>query len=262
MNSAFSYAGRSAGEHSSRSRSVSVAAALLTLCAAPAVAQRASENAVTSASDAFGTSVGDERIGLYTEDSVRGFSPVTAGNRRIEGMYIDLQGPGITRRLTSGSVVRVGLAALGYPFPAPSGIVDYDLRPAGAEARTSVVLGRPAYDGGYVEVDAQIPLDGDEVTLAAGAAYSYNEYQDGRATDYAATALIPRLHFERGSLTAFWTYTETSGDVLPLMVTAGPYLPRDFDPGKFLGQEWADRLQRTHTYGEHRRSCSSATPGA
>ena len=224
-------------------------AAFLASVAASALAQRAGENAVASASDAFGSSVGDERIGLYTESNARGFSPITAGNRRIEGMYIDLQGPGITRRLTSESAVRVGLAATGYPFPAPSGIVDYRLRPAGADFIASLVAGRPAYGGSYVEADAQIPIKGDRFTLAAGAGYADNEHQDGRATEDLTAALIPRLRFDRGSLTAFWTYGQTTGDVIPIMVTAGAYLPKEFKPGRFGGQSWADRLQRTHTYG-------------
>ena len=41
-------------------------AALLLLSASPSFAQRAGENAVASAKDAFGTSVGNERVGLYT----------------------------------------------------------------------------------------------------------------------------------------------------------------------------------------------------
>ena len=55
-----------------------------------AKAQRTQENAITSASDAFGTSIGNETIGLYRDNNVRGFSPITAGNRRIEGLYFDL----------------------------------------------------------------------------------------------------------------------------------------------------------------------------
>jgi len=220
----------------------------LTALATPALAQRAGENAVTSASDAFGSSVGDERIGLYAEDNARGFSPVTAGNRRIEGMYIDLQGPGITPRLVSGSAVRVGLTAIGYPFPAPSGIVDYDLREVGSELVASVVAGLPTYGGEYFEFDLQAPLS-EQLSLAAGAGYTHNEYQDGRATIGITAALIPRLRFERGSLTTFLTYSENSGDVVPFMVTAGPWLPPDFEPGRFTSPDWIDRLQHTHTYG-------------
>ncbi|HKN41271.1 MAG TPA: TonB-dependent receptor, partial [Sphingomicrobium sp.] len=54
----------------------------------PALAQRTGENAVTSAEDAFGTSVGNETIGLYSTDEVRGFSPAVAGNIRIDGLYL------------------------------------------------------------------------------------------------------------------------------------------------------------------------------
>ena len=92
--------------------------AALTICSAPALAQRTGENAVTSADDAFGTSVGNENIGLYSIDEVRGFSPASAGNIRIDGLYLG----GITignQRIQSGSTVRVGLSAQGYPFPAP-----------------------------------------------------------------------------------------------------------------------------------------------
>ncbi len=56
--------------------------------AAPAAAQRTAENAVTSADDAFGTSVGNETIGLYGIGEVRGFSPGAAGNIRIDGLYL------------------------------------------------------------------------------------------------------------------------------------------------------------------------------
>src|SRR5687767_15794750 len=74
--------------------------------AAPAAAQRTGENAVTSADDAFGTSVGNETIGLYGIGEVRGFSPGAAGNIRIDGLYMG----GIVignQRIQSGSNVRV-----------------------------------------------------------------------------------------------------------------------------------------------------------
>ncbi|MDZ4373466.1 MAG: TonB-dependent receptor, partial [Phenylobacterium sp.] len=94
-----------------------------------AYAQRADENAVKAAEDAFGTSVGAERIGLYSDSDARGFSPIAAGNIRIEGLYID-NPVGFTSRLAAGSTLRVGIAAQGYPFPAPTGLADYALRPA------------------------------------------------------------------------------------------------------------------------------------
>src|SRR5690349_8828428 len=56
-----------------------------------AAAQRASDDAVKAAEDAFGTTVGNEQTGLYGPYEARGFSPVDAGNVRIEGLYFDQQ---------------------------------------------------------------------------------------------------------------------------------------------------------------------------
>ena len=58
----------------------------------PAFAQHPSDNPVTSATDAFGLTVGLESTGIYGPTSVRGFSPQAAGNVRIEGLYFDEQG--------------------------------------------------------------------------------------------------------------------------------------------------------------------------
>ncbi|MBK8861624.1 MAG: hypothetical protein IPN48_12125 [Sphingomonadales bacterium] len=86
----------------------------------PANAQRTDNNAVTSADDAFGkTVVGDEQIGIYNPDDVRGFSPVSAGNLRLEGLFFDQQSY-LTDRLIDGSTIHVGISAQGYPFPAPT----------------------------------------------------------------------------------------------------------------------------------------------
>ena len=54
-----------------------------------ATGQRAVENAIRQANDAFGTSIGRETIGLYNSSSVRGFSPTAAGNVRIDSLYFD-----------------------------------------------------------------------------------------------------------------------------------------------------------------------------
>lgn len=80
-------------------------AALLAVPATPALAQRANENAVSSADDAFGTSVGNENIGLYSANDVRGFSPVTAGNIRLEGLSVTEHG---ASRAASSAAPRSG----------------------------------------------------------------------------------------------------------------------------------------------------------
>ena len=100
-----------------------VAATALALAPAPALAQRTAENAVTSSDDAFGTQVGLESTGIYTENDTRGFSPLKAGNYRLDGIYFDPVAI-VTPRLKTSTAIRVGHAALDYPFPAPTGVVD------------------------------------------------------------------------------------------------------------------------------------------
>lgn len=55
----------------------------------------------------------------------------------MNGLYFDQKGvsPGI---LIRNSTVRVGLTAQSYPFPAPTGIVDYTLRGVGERPISTV----------------------------------------------------------------------------------------------------------------------------
>src|ERR1700686_1065266 len=108
-----------------------IAVALMALSPLTAVyAQHASDDPLATANDAFGLTLGLESIGLYGPGGVRGFNPQTAGAVRIAGLYFDQQG-GLSNRVVEGSAVRVGVSAVGYTFPAPTGIVDYDLRHTG-----------------------------------------------------------------------------------------------------------------------------------
>ena len=59
------------------------------LCRAPRSHSGHEENVTTESEDAFGRSIGNESIGIYNEGDVRGFSPIEAGNVRIEGLYFD-----------------------------------------------------------------------------------------------------------------------------------------------------------------------------
>ena len=130
---------------------------LLVLLAGNALAQRAGESAVTEAEDAFGVRVGNESIGLYGPYDARGFSPVQAGNVRIEGLYFDQQPPP-NNRVVRGSAVHVGISAQSYPFPAPTGVADYMLRLPGDKAILSSVLTYGNYDSITVELDGQVPV--------------------------------------------------------------------------------------------------------
>jgi len=120
-------------------------------------AQRTEENVTTGSEDAFGRSIGNESIGIYNEGDVRGFSPIEAGNVRIEGLYFDRLGT-LTSRLVEGSTIRVGIASQSYPFPSPTGIVDYDLRRVGEHQVISALVNYGPFGGLGAEVDAQLPL--------------------------------------------------------------------------------------------------------
>jgi len=121
----------------------------------PANAQRVQDNAVTTANDAFGTSVGNQSIGLYSPSSARGFSPADAANIRIEGLYFD-QEAGIDPYLFSGTTMRVGIAAQSYVFPSPSGIADLTLRTPASGNGASLVIIRGPLGKSSVEIDTRI----------------------------------------------------------------------------------------------------------
>ncbi|WP_284734521.1 TonB-dependent siderophore receptor [Sphingosinicella terrae] len=217
-----------------------LAGSALAVIPSPASAQRTSDNAVTAAEDAFGTSIGNESIGLYSSSQVRGFSPVSAGNVRIEGIYLDRQGY-LANRLVSGSTIRVGLSAQGYPFPAPTGIVDYRLRNVGDETIVSVVAGSLAYGGPSVEIDAQVPIIGSRLGAAFGASWAHELYYDGADAQYLRAAIVPRWRpSDAVEIVPFWSATVgRDEEVAPTIVTAGPFAPPEVRRRTYFGQRWA-----------------------
>jgi iron complex outermembrane receptor protein len=158
------------------------AAALICLSSGAAHAQRADENVVKSADDAFGASLGNERIGLYSDSDARGFSPVAAGNIRLEGLYID-NPTGFSSRLVSGSTLRVGIAAQGYPFPAPTGLADYTLRRVGEAGVVSAIATLGPFGTRGLSLDTQQPFLDGGLGFAGGMAYRRDEPTPGAADE-------------------------------------------------------------------------------
>jgi TonB dependent receptor len=100
--------------------------------------------------DGFGARIGEERIGLYGEDQVRGFALEDAGNDRIDGLYfVRTRAP--SNAVLSGSNTRVGLNALRYDFPAASGIVDYALRTPETDSPARTAFGWRGYSGPFLD---------------------------------------------------------------------------------------------------------------
>jgi iron complex outermembrane receptor protein len=222
-----------------RSQSRWLGVACLGLASSPALAQRTGENALRSAEDAFGTSIGSESIGLYSSSDVRGFSPFAAGNIRLEGLYLDAV-TGFNLRLVSGSSIRVGISALGYPFPAPTGIADFRLRLPGDETQASFVIDTNSLGLIRGEVDSELPLIPNKLSLGAGIAVSRDPGIWAQAATHASAATTLRWKpKETVEVIPFWSIVLHRDDpAQPRYIMAGPFLPTKVDRFARLGQKW------------------------
>jgi iron complex outermembrane receptor protein len=231
-------------------------AAVISFAASGAQAQRAADNAVVAAQDAFGTTVGNESIGLYSSGSARGFSPVQAGNLRIEGLYF-FQPPGqgsqtgLDSQLSSGSTIRVGLTAQSYPFPAPTGIVDYRLRLPGDTLLTSVVANYDPYDTYKGEVNVQTPIIADKLGILVAASGGYDTYNwGGDTTSWIGDVLLRWRPTDNLEIIPFWSHLEKYGwESGTQIFMAGPFLPPDVKHRGHFTQGWADYETRDTNYG-------------
>jgi iron complex outermembrane receptor protein len=219
-------------------------------------AQHASDDPVASANDAFGLTLGLESIGIYNPGAVRGFDPQTAGDVRIDGLYFDQQGP-LSNRVVEGSTIRVGVSETGYAFPAPTGIVDYDLRrPGDGTPSATVVASAGPFQARGLSVDGILPIDSSKLQLPMGASYQISTQTPFGAANPGYTSTIANLGATpqwkpNGQLTVRgildWTNT-TQAKTLPLVFTAGDYLPPQ-TPRGYLGQNWAEGRSLAENYG-------------
>ncbi len=210
--------------------------------AAPIVAatgSRSAENAVRQAGDAFGTSIGREVSGLYSRERVRGFSPVVAGNVRIDGLYFD---PIVTpsSRLVRATTIRVGPSALGSPFPAPTGIVDLGLRRPGQEAAASVLIGYNTWHTPTAEFDASLPVSS-TLSIGFGAGLQLeNGFNKTRDHSYEGAFIAQWTPSASFSLLPFITVKDTLiDDHGPISVPQGNFLPPRLPRRQFFGPWWS-----------------------
>jgi iron complex outermembrane recepter protein len=234
---------------------ISLAFALTLSVFGSAQAQHASDNPVVSAEDAFGLTLGLESIGMYSPGQVRGFSPQAAGNVRIEGLYFDQQGA-LSNRVVEGSTIRVGISEVGYPFPAPTGIVDYQLRHAGDGTPGATVIATAGpYEARGVSVDGTMPLLGKELQLPVGAATQistqtpYGNYP-GYTSAITSVGAVPLwTPNDKVMVRAIFDWQETrNATTFPLFFTAGDFLPPR-NPQGYLGQNWAEGRALTKNLG-------------
>jgi iron complex outermembrane recepter protein len=210
---------------------------------------RAQENVIREAEDAFGTSVGRETIGIYSASNVRGFSAIEAGNARINGLYFD-QIAGPSARIRRSTAVRVGLSALAFPFPAPTGVVEYELIHPGSAAGLSTTISGDSYENVGLDVDFTFPVT-DELALGGGAGIARHRFVNGSTRSQTVTAITavwkPTASVEVQPL---WTRTDTYDNRIgPYFATGNgaplPHIPRR----RFLGQDWAQFDGASQLYG-------------
>ncbi len=222
--------------------------------ATTAWAQRATENAVTKAEDAFGTQIGNENVGLYGIQSARGFSPEQAGNLRIEGLYFDQQAR-FGNRISKGTVMRVGLSALSYPFPAPTGIGDIQLRIPGDDNQASAALSY-SYPMGQPQASASTEAEIALIPGKLGAGISMSiyrriaEWRGGNAGINGGATLrwTPNDNIEVIPLLTFSPQIDDD-ETQPLILTGGAYLPPKIDRSTFISQSWANHKMFDYNAG-------------
>ena len=215
--------------------------AMTSLMALPAAAQRADDNAVTAASDAFGVTVGLQTIGLYGPTNVRGFNPAQAENLRIEGLYYDQQISYSNPFLFNRSDIRVGIAAQSYSFPSPTGIVDYKLRTPGDAPLVSVVLTRGPLNMSTAEIDAQYPLVKDVLGAAVSVAHWNDfDYNYARTSGNLGFSLLLRIRpDERSEILPFVGYIHNGErQVLPTVFANGLNPLPMFNEQQLPAQDW------------------------
>lgn len=218
--------------------------------ALPAEAQRASDNAVLAADDAFGISVGRESIGLYTPDNVRGFSAIDASNARLDGLYFDpVRLP--SARLQESANIRVGIAAQGFSFPAPTGVVDYTLRHPGEALKASAFTSADSYGFFVGEVDAEFPIVKDRLSLGVGLGAYRESYYNGTSDFTRSGGLIARWRpTSTIEVLPFWSQSEVSGSQAPpFYITSGNFLPPHIERRWFTGPSWAKGSGARFNYG-------------
>lgn len=228
---------------------------LLTSVVSPVTAQHASDNPVTSAEDAFGFTLGLESIGMYGPGQVRGFSPQTAGNVRIDGLYFDQQGA-LSNRVIEGSTIRVGISEIGYAFPAPTGIVDYNLRHSGdGTPNATIIANAGPYEARGISIDGSVPLIGKELLLPIGVSSQvstqtpYASYP-GYTSTVTSVGTTPQWSpNDKVTVRALFDWQETrDATTFPLFFTAGDFLPPPIPRG-YLGQDWAQGRSLTENLG-------------
>jgi iron complex outermembrane receptor protein len=222
-------------------------ACLLACVSTSALAQSADG---TSSEDAFGRLVGLESIGLYDEGQVRGFNLENAGNYRIEGNYFARVGPPLYL-IRDATTVRIGVNDLRYDFPAPSGVVEYDLRRPQPGASLTIESGRRAYSGPFADVVGNWGRDDGTLGIIAAVNLApWQRYANGAGGDFYGAGAVGRWSpVPSVKLTAFGSVVDWVADPDTGFVPLGEFLPPKVKRGVLRSQPWTRYKQQRQTVG-------------
>jgi iron complex outermembrane receptor protein len=227
--------------------------ALLALgCCAQTLAraqEHAQDIAAVVAEDAFGTSFGLQSVGLYSPTDARGFSPQQAGNLRIEGLYFDQESSNTGSCMVRETTMRIGIAAQTYSMPAPTGIADYSLRIPGDQWAFSGTLSRSPFAGAGLQVEEQIPLEANRlsVDICIGNSLDISPDNDRHDDSVVAGTTLRWRPMAGIELVPFWSSVQ-GGDreALPSVYTNGAvpipmFRERDLESAPESSQGWRMR---------------------
>lgn len=229
--------------HSRRRAALFISLFISLVTAALPAASQVQDDVVAGADDAFGSRIGQESIGLYSESMVRGFDLQQAGNYRIGDAYF-VRAAAPTDAIVASSQIRVGASALPIDFPAPSGIVQYALLPGDRE-RGRVEFGfqhlldsnpRP-----YLRSFFTRRSDDGRFSLSGGLLGSPSaRYIFGNEAKYYGVGLVPRLRLgEHWQLTGFYgLYHQRYQADVGFVPVDGVRLPQP-ERLRYLGQAWS-----------------------
>ena len=228
-------------------------AAALTAAATPDPVHAQAANVIEEADDAFGTRIGQETIGLYSETLVRGFNLQDSGNFLLDGAYFVRAG-GLNDAVLSSTSIRVGPNALAFDAPAPSGVVDYRLLDDSAE-RLQWQVGSADLAEAQVRPYARLygtarAADG-EWSLAGGlVSFPRETYPDGSSGAFHSAGLVPRWRPTGDtSITGVLHLTDwrRQGDFA--VAPDGPIALPPIERRRYLGQDWGDTYSKESNAG-------------
>ncbi len=197
---------------------------------AATLAQRADQNAVTSAEDAFGTQTGTQSVGLYSLNDARGFNPQQAGNLRLEGLYYNQTAPYINQCLVRDTTMRVGIAAQSVAFPAPTGVADLRLAVPDGKPRVSAVGNYGSFGEVGALLEGETRLTG---SLSGLGCVNYNRnffHDEARSsTNLSGGGVLAWRPAEATEILPFWGVQDGHDhNVVPVVYTDGVLPPPEF----------------------------------